>query len=64
MRAHGKYYRHWQPELKKSLAKDIVTGTNPLIKVLGRGRHWVRDPTHRRAIKEKSIDVNRDWVKN
>ena len=31
---------------------------------LCRGHHWVWRPTHRRAIKEGSKVINRDWVKH
>ena len=31
---------------------------------LCRGHHRDRRPTHRRAIKEGSKDINRDWVKH
>ena len=47
-----------------SQAKDIASRTNPLVKVLCRGRHWNWGPTRRRAIKEWSIAINRGWVNN
>ena len=32
-------------------AKDIASSPNPVVEALCRGRHWVRGPTRRRAIK-------------
>ena len=39
-------------------------GTNPPIKALRQSRHRVWGLTHRRAIKEETIAINRDWVLN
>ena len=41
------------------------SGPNQLKQIaLCRGHHWVWRPTHRRAIKEGSKVINRDWVKH
>ena len=41
------------------------SGPNQLKSIaLCRGHHWVWPPTHRRAIKEESKVINRDWVKH
>ena len=45
-------------------AKDISSGSNPLVKVLRRSRHWVWGTKRHRAIKEWSIAINNDWVDN
>ena len=45
-------------------AKDIASSNNPRVKDLSRSRHWVWDPTRRRAIKEWSIAINRCWINN
>ena len=37
---------------------------NPPIKALRQSRQWVWNLTHRRAIKEATIAINRDWVNN
>ena len=37
-------------------------GTNPPIKALRQSRHRVWGLTHRRAVKEETIAINRDWV--
>ena len=41
-----------------------ASGTNPPIKNLRQSRHWVWGLTHRRAIKEETIAINRNWVYN
>ena len=41
-----------------------ASGTNQPIKVLRQSRHWVWGLTHRRAIKEETIAINRDWIYN
>ena len=38
------------------------SGTNPPIKALRQSRHRVWGLTHRCAIKEETIAINRDWV--
>ena len=38
--------------------------TDPQIKALRQSRHRVRGLVNRRAIKEKTIAINRDWVSN
>ena len=46
-------------------ATDKSSGPNQLKWIaLGRGHHVVWRPIHRRAIKECSIAINRDWVNN
>ena len=37
-------------------------GTNPPIKALCQSRHTVWGQTHRHAIKDETIAMNRDWV--
>ena len=37
-----------------------ASGTNPQIKALRQSRHWVWGLTHRRAMKEETIAINRD----
>ena len=52
----------WAPV---DLATDGSSGPNILKRTdLGRGHHGVWHPIHRRAIKECSIAINRDWVNN
>ena len=41
-----------------------TSGTNQRIKALRQGRHLVGGLTHRSAVKEETIAVNRDWVCN
>ena len=43
--------------------KQKSSGPNQLKQIaLCRGHHWVWRPVHRRAIKEGSKVINRDWV--
>ena len=39
-----------------------ASDTNPPIKALRQSHHRVWGLTHRRAIKEETIAINRDWV--
>ena len=39
-----------------------ASDTNPQIKILCQSRHLVWGLTHRRAIKEETIAINRDWI--
>ena len=50
---------------KKKKKKKKNSGPNQLkLIALCRGHHRVWRPTHRRAIKEASKVINRDWVKH
>ena len=47
---------HGGPSYSQALA------TKPPIKALRQSCHWVRGLANRRAIKEETIAINRDWV--